>query len=455
MKSRRTMDLTTGSVMKKLVLFMLPLLATNLLQHCYQAADNAVLGQFAGKQALAAVSSTGAATNVILNMLIGLSIGANIINANLLGAKKLNELRKNLHTSIALAFTGGVILSAVGLTLSPAVLRLTGCPEEIIDLAVLYMRIIFLGTPGTMLYNFSAGILRTHGDSRTPLMIMSVCGLINVVLNLLFVLVFHMTVAGVALATIISKYVSATWALSILFNPKGIYKLHIRELKLDPKPCLNIIKVGVPCGVNSVIFSISNTVIQSSINTLGTTVIAGNSAANNVTLLTYQFPSAIYAANISFTGQCYGAGKFDRVEKLLVRSSLLAFICTGVISLVFTLFPITFLGLFSSEPEVLQAAVPKLLIVSWSYLLYGVAEAILGILRGLKRTTIPTIINICCICVMRVIWVLFIFPLARRPEILYLCYPVTYLFDVIAVFLYFVHCRKIEHNKNKMRQLVE
>lgn len=455
MKSHRSMDLTTGSVTKKLILFMLPLLATNLLQHCYQAADNAVLGQFVGKTALAAVSSTGAATNFILNMLIGLSLGANIVNANLLGAKKHSELRRSLHNSISLAAVGGLTLSVIGLLFSKPILQMIDCPENIIDLATLYMRIIFLGTPGTMLYNFSAGILRTHGDSKTPLMIMSVCGLINVVLNLVFVLVFHMTVAGVALATIISKYVSAGWALMLLFDPKGEYKLRIKELRLDARPCLNIIKVGVPCSINSMVFSLSNVVIQSSINSFGDTIIAGSAAANNVTALTYQIPAAIYSANISFTGQCYGAGKFDRVEKLAVRSCLLSFTVTALVSLVFTLFPMTFLGLFSSEQDVLLAAVPKLLIVSWSYLLYGIAEAILGILRGLKKTTIPTTINILCVCVLRVLWVMFVFPLApESPILLYLCYPATYVVDLVAVSVYFFHCRMLEHKKIQKRQAV-
>lgn len=456
MKSHRSMDLTTGSVTKKLILFMLPLLATNLLQHCYQAADNAVLGQFAGKTALAAVSSTGAATNFILNMLIGLSIGANIVNANLLGARKHTELRRSLHNSISLAAVGGITLSVIGLLFSRPILELTDCPENIIDQAVLYMRIIFLGTPATMLYNFSAGILRTHGDSKTPLLVMCVCGLINVVLNVVFVILFHMTVDGVALATIISKYVSATWALLLLFNPKGEYKLRIKELHLDAKPCLNIIKVGVPCSINSMVFSLSNVVIQSSINSFGDTIIAGSAASNNVTALTYQLPAAIYSANISFTGQCYGAGRFDRVEKLAFRSGLLAVSSTALMSLIFTLSPMTFLGLFSSEQDVLAAAVPKLLIVSWSYLLYGVAESLLGILRGLKKTTIPTAINIFCVCALRVLWVMFIFPLApESPILLYLCYPATYVVDLVAIGIYYFHCRKVEHERIRARQTAQ
>ncbi len=456
MKSHRSMDLTTGSVTKNLILFMLPLLATNLLQHCYQAADNAVLGQFAGKTALAAVSSTAAATNFILNMLIGLALGANIVNANLLGAKKHIELRRSLHNSISLAAVGGVVLSVIGFLFSRPIMELIDCPANIIDQAVLYMRIIFLGTPATMLYNFSAGILRTHGDSKTPLLIMSACGLINVVLNLVFVIVFHMTVEGVALATIISKYVSAAWALLILFDPKGEYKLRIKELRLEAKPCLNIVKVGVPCSINSMVFSLSNVVIQSSINSFGDTIIAGSAASNNVTALTYQIPAAIYSANLSFTGQCYGAGRFDRVEKLALRSSLLATGSTAVVSLVFTLFPMTFLGLFSSEQDVLVAAVPKLLIVSWSYLLYGIAEAILGILRGLKKTAVPTSINIVCVCVLRVLWVMFIFPLSpNSPILLYLCYPATYIVELIALTIYYFHCRKLEHNKTQKRTAVQ
>lgn len=453
MRSRRSMDLTTGSVTKKLVMFMLPLLATNLLQHCYQAADNAVLGQFAGKTALAAVSSTGAATNFFLNILIGLSLGANIVNANLLGARKFSELRRSLHTSVSLAVIGGIILCVVGQLISRPVLELTGCPENIIEDAVLYMRIIFAGTPGSMLYNFGAGILRTHGDSKSPLLIMSVCGLINVVLNLFFVLACKMTVAGVALATIISKYVSAFWVMIMLFKPDGEYKLSFKELNLNAKACINIVKIGVPCGINAMVFSLSNVVIQSSINTFGDTIIAGSSAANNVTALTYQFPAAIYSANISFAGQCYGAGKFERIEKLALRSCILSVVTTSILSVIFTFVPTIFLGLFSSEQDVLTAAIPKLLIVSWSYLLYGVAEALLGILRGLKRTSIPTAINIICVCVVRVLWLSFIFQLdPNNPVLLYLCYPASYIVDALAVSFYYFHIKKLEHKKMVARE---
>lgn len=454
MRSRKITDLTTGSVSKKLVMFMLPLLATNLLQHCYQAADNAVLGQFAGKVALAGVSSTGAATNFFLNILIGLSIGANIVNANLLGAKKFSELRKSLHVSITLAGVGGVLLCLIGQLISRPIMEFIDCPDNVIDYAVLYMRIIFLGTPGSMLYNFGAGVLRTHGDSKTPLMIMSICGLVNVVLNLIFVVVFTMTVDGVAYATIISKYISAAWVLVILFDPEGEYKLSIKELKLSAKPCMNIIKVGVPCGINAMVFSLSNIVIQSSVNSFGATVIAGNSVANNITALSYQFPAAIYSANISFAGQCYGADKFDRIEKLAVRSAILASTTTTLLSLLFTIAPTPFMRLFSSDADVLTAALPKLLIVSWSYLIYGVAEALLGILRGLKRTTIPTVINMVCVCGMRVFWVLFIFPLSPdQPVLLYLCYPATYIVDMVAVLIYFLHVRKIERAKRLQYQI--
>lgn len=451
MRSRKSMDLTTGSVTKKLVLFMLPLLATNLLQHCYQAADNAVLGQFAGKTALAAVSATAAATNFFLNILIGLAIGANIVNANLLGAQKFTELRRSLHTSVSLAAVGGVILGVIGQMISRPVLELTGCPENIIDDAVLYMRIIFMGTPGSMMYNFGAGILRTHGDSKTPLLIMSVSGLINVVLNLVFVLVFHMTVSGVALATIISQYASAVWVLGILFDSRGDYKLSLKELNMNAHSCINIIKVGVPCGINAMVFSLSNVVIQSSINTFGDTIIAGSSASNNVTALTYQFPAAIYSANISFAGQCYGAGKFERIEKLALRSCLLSVITTTALSVVFTIIPTVFLGLFSSEQDVLDAAVPKLLIVSWCYLLYGIAESLLGILRGLKRTTVPTAINIVCVCVLRALWVMFVFPLAPTPIVLYLCYPASCLADAIAVSIYYLRVKRQEHKRIAIR----
>ena len=408
---RHTMDLTTGSVTKKLLTFAYPLMIANLLQHLYQASDNAVVGRFVGKHALAAVGATGSATTMILNLIVGLAVGASIVNANLLGARKEKELRKSMHTILLLALFGGLLFSAIGIAVTPVMLRLMSCPETIIEDATLYMRIIFLGPPGTMLYNFVSGILRTHGDSKRPMMIMAVSGLANVIFNLVFVLVFKMTVDGVALATIISKYISAVWVLLILFDPKGDFKLSVKELKFHWREGWSVIKVGFPCGVNGLVFSISNVIVQSAVNSFGDNIIAGSTASNNITTFLYQVILAFYSASVSFTGQCYGAGKFKRIDKLLWSSIGLcsAFLC--VMSLAFTLWPTPFLSVFNEDPDVIAAGTVKLLIMSWSYVLYGMSEVVLGCLRGMRKTAWSTAINIFSICGVRLLWIWCVCPL--------------------------------------------
>lgn len=261
MSKKHSIDLTTGSVPKMLIRFTIPLIIANLLQQLYSAADSAVIGRYVGKTALAAVGATGYATGLILNLLIGLSIGASIINANLFGLKQTVALRHNMHCSLVVALICGVLISVVGIVMTPLIMTWTNCPKNVLDDAVFYMRIILSGAPGTMIYNFGAGILRTHGDSKHPMYIMAFSGLLNVILNLMFVVYFKMSVGGVALATVISKYLSAFAVLIILFNPNGEYCLTFKELRLYRKEAHQIIRVGLPCGLNSVAFSVSNTIV--------------------------------------------------------------------------------------------------------------------------------------------------------------------------------------------------
>lgn len=449
MKSRHTRDLTTGPVVKNLLAFVYPLLVANLLQHLYQATDNAVVGKCVSKQALGSVSATGSATTMVLNIIVGLAVGASIVNANLLGAKKTKELRRSMHNCILIALVGGVLMSVIGILVTRPMLRVMRCPEGLMDGAVLYMRIIFLGTPGTMLYNFGSGILRTHGDSKRPMLIMACSGLVNVVLNLLFVLCFGMTVDGVALATIISKYISAAWVLLILFNPKGDFKLSLREMKFHGQSCANIIKVGLPCGINGLVFSISNVIVQSSVNKLGADVVAASGAANNLTAFIYQILIAFYSACVSFTGQCCGASNYKRIWKLLGAS---LGICSGVIILIssaYTIWPSAFLRIFNDDPQVIKDGTVKLLIMAWSYVLYAISEIFLGCIRGLKKTTFSTAVNIFSICGVRLLWIWCVCPLdPGNAGLLYCCYPISYVFSCAALMWYFFVCmRKLEKNK--------
>lgn len=446
MNKKRILDMTNGPIAKNLLTFVFPLIITNMLQHLYSAADSAVIGRFAGKDALAAVGATYSPTSLILNLLIGLALGSSIINANLLGSKNHQGLRRNMHCSLMLALIGGLLLSTVGICISRWVLKITKCPKDILDASTLYMRIIFCGTPATMLYNFGSGILRTHGDSKRPMYIMAVSGLVNVGLNLVFVLVFKMTVDGVALATILSKYLSAGWVLFILFNPRDVYKLRFKELKLRWQESWNIVKVGVPCGLNSMVFHISNTTVQSAVNSFGATVVAGGVAANNITGLLYQVLTAFYSSCINFSGQCFGAKKYKRIDRVMLLSSGICVAFVSTASMLITLFPGIFLSIFNTDPDVIAVGSVKLIIISWSYVLYGISESVMGCLRGMRETGIPSVINIFCICLIRIFWIWFICPL--RPDslvLLYMCYPVSYVISTTSLVVYYiVHRRALD-----------
>ena len=448
MNKRHSMDFTTGSVSKKLVLFALPILASNILQQLYNAADRAVVGQFAGKTALAAVGSTGSATTMLLNIFIGLAVGANIVSSNLLGARKTEELRRNMHTSILLALFCGVMLMGIGVFVCEPLLRLMSCPDTVIDQATLYMRIYFCGVPASLMYNFGSGILRTHGDSKRPMRILALSGIVNVVLNLILVIVFHMSVAGVALATIASQYVTAVWVLLILFDPKGEYQLSVKELKLHKKELISIIRVGLPCGLNGIVYSFSNVVIQSTVNSFGDTLIAGNVAADGITGFIYQVIAATYSASVSFAGQCYGAGKIKRINRLMGTAMLLSSSVLAVLCGIMTACPRLLLSIYNSDPTVIELGIPKMLIVGWAYILYGLSDIILACLRGMRKTAIPTVFNIMCVCGVRMFWVLFVFPLSPTTTVLYLCYPVSYTFSVAALGIYyiFVYRKKVKNH---------
>lgn len=448
MIKKHSLDMTHGSVPKLLINFVFPLIITNLLQQLYTATDSAIIGQFAGKTALAAVGATGYATGLILNLLIGLSLGANIINANHLGNKEAAALRRSMHCSLLVALYGGILISIIGMLIAPFMMQWTNCPENIMDDAVLYMRIIFCGAPGTMLYNFGAGILRTHGDSKRPMYIMAICGLVNVILNLIFVIYFRMTVDGVALATIISNYLSAGAVLFILFDRKGLYHLKINELILHKKDTYEIIRIGLPCGINSIVFSVSNTVVQYGVNALGDAVVAGSAACNNITGILYQVLHAFYAACVNFSGQCYGAAKYKRIDQLAIWSSSICVSFMISASIVVTLMPQAFIRIFNTDPDVIIAGSEKLIIVCWSYVLYAVMETIMGCLRGMRQTTIPSIINMISVCFIRVMWILVIAPVFPGDRIfLFSCYPISYIVGFAAIFCFYLHTRKVQSRK--------
>lgn len=445
MASKYTMDLTKGNVTKQLFTFAIPVILSNILQHCYNIADKAVVGQFAqnGAQALAAIGATGSITALVLNMCTGLALGANVRCSNMRGAQNMSGLRKSMHTAVLLSVLLGAVLSVIGLFITEPILHLLGTPEDVFDLSVIYLRIYFAGLVFTSVYNFCANILRANGDTKRPMLILTVSGIVNVVLNVILVVCFDMSVAGVAIATVVSKMVSAIWELCILFDPKGEYKLSLKELRIHPKSLSVIVRVGVPSGINGMLFSLSNLTVQSSVNSFNNTaIIAGKAAATDVGNILYQVIHGFYAACVSFSGQCYGARNYKRIDSLVVRASISSCAMVAAGAALCTAFPSQVIGIFNSSPEVAAAGAPVLYILCWGYVLFAVSEMFMGCSRGMGNATGTMIMNIVGICLPRLIWVWWFFPLNRTIIWLYLCFPISWTVSSIMQGSYYFYLRR-------------
>lgn len=442
MSSRHSMDLTEGSVLLKLLKFVFPLILTNLLQQCYSAADVIVVGKFAGSAALAAVGSTGSITTLLLNLFNGLAVAANVICANFYGAKKREELNNCMHTSVLLAFVGGIALTAIGVLFAKPLLMMMNSPANVIDLAARYMRIYFCGVPASLVYNFGAGILRAYGDTKRPMYILSATGIVNVVLNLVLVVFFDMSVAGVAIATIVSQILSAIAIVVILFNPRGEYQMKLKLLRFHGHQLKKLVRIGIPCGFNGIVFSISNVILQSTVNTFGDIVVAGASAAGSVNNFVYVFLASFYTACVSFAGQNFGAKKYRRIDMLLARSMVACVSMIVAAATLVTAFSDFLLKLYTNDLAVVEAGRPIMEMICWSYALYAVPEVCTGCLRGIGESTAPTLLNVFCICGLRFIWIFLVFPLNPAVPMLYLCYPISYALCGAAQYIYYRRCRR-------------
>lgn len=447
-----TLDMTKGSVVKKLLLFALPILMSSLLQHLYTIADRVVVGNFAadGTTALAAVGATGHATNMLLNLFVGISLGANVVCSNLRGARNFEKMRKCMHTAVLLSVFFGVALMIIGLLLSETILTMMNTPADILPSAVTYMRIYFMGMPASLIYNFGAAILRSHGDAKRSMYILGCTGIVNVVLNLILVIIFKLDVEGVAIATIIAQYLSAVAVLWILFSPRQEYKLRLRELRIHKKLLVRMVAIGVPCGINGILQSVSNVILQSSVNEFGKYVIAGNTAATDINQFAYLVNGAFSSACVSFSGQCCGARVYKRLDKLAVTAALCNSAIVLMLAGVMTIFPRFLLGLFNPDPAVVEAGMFKLILLSWTTVFFGVSETMVGCVRGMGKSLAPTVVNIICLCGMRLAWVLFVFPhCPHDPRYLYLCYPVSWIMASVIQTGSFIRYRKQLGNNRK------
>ena len=432
------MDMCNGPLLRKILIFSIPLMLSGMLQLLFNAADIVVVGQFAGSNALAAVGSTSSLTNLIVNVFMGLSVGANVLVARFYGAGQKKELDEMIHTAITTSFICGVALVIIGMVLARPALTLMDTPSDVIDQSVLYMRIYFAGMPIMMLYNFGSAVLRAIGDTKRPLYYLLFAGVINVVLNLIFVICFHMDVAGVALATVISQAVSAFLVIRCLIMNDGDVKLDLKKLCIAPDKLLKMIQIGVPAGLQGAMFSVSNVLIQSSVNSFGSLAMAGNTAGQNIEGFVYTAMNALHQGAVSFSGQNYGAKKIKRIAKITVICEVtVAVVGILLCAVVLPLAPVL-LKLYSKDPVVIQYGVNRLVIICTTYFLCGMMDVMVGILRGMGYSIAPMIVSLTGVCAFRVIWIYTIFAKYRTLDSLYLSYPVTWATTFLIQLLIFI-----------------
>ena len=436
-------DMTHGPLLGKIVRFAIPLAISGILQLLFNAADIIVVGQFVGPQALAAVGSTSALINLIVNLFIGLSVGANVLVAQYYGASDTKALRETVHTSVLASLIFGCIVLVIGITLAAPMLELMGTPEEVLDQACLYMRIYFIGMPASMLYNFGAAILRAVGDTQRPLYFLFIAGIVNVLLNLFCVIVLHMGVEGVAIPTVISQCVSATLVLLCLVKSDAVYRVNLKELHIYKEKLLQMIKIGVPAGIQSATFSISNVLIQSTINSFGSIAMAGSTAGGNIEGFVWTAMDAFTQSTLSFTGQNYGAKKFHRITKVVWYNLGLVTVVGLVLGIGAYLVGPWVLQVYSSDPEVIAYGLERMLLVCTPYALCGVMNVLVGAMRGLGSSLTPMVVSIFGVCVLRVVWIYTVFPLDPSFAMLFLSYPVTWAVTAaIEVVCFFVIRKK-------------
>lgn len=434
---RYEMDMCNGPLFSKILMFSIPLILSGILQLLFNAADMVVAGRFAGSVALGAVGATSSLINLLINVFVGMSVGTNVLVAHYYGANRQDELEQTVHTSIALSLVSGVILGIGGYVLASPLLSLMGTPDDILPHAVLYMQIYFIGVPGMLLYNFGSAILRAVGDTKRPLYYLLFAGVLNVVLNVFFILVTGMGVEGVALATILSQFVSAGLVIRCLILEQGAYRLELRKIRMYKDKVIRIMRVGLPAGFQGAVFSISNVLIQSSVNSFGSIAVAGNTAASNLEGFVYNAMNSFHQTALSFTSQNMGAKKFDRVKKIM-------WICVGCVTVTGVVmgwaglfFADELLALYSTDAEVIAYGHIRLLYILSLYFLCGVMDVLVGSIRGMGYSIMPMVVSLIGACGLRVVWIFTIFQWSRSLETLYISYPITWTVTLLVHFVCF------------------
>ncbi|HKM42535.1 MAG TPA: MATE family efflux transporter [Limnochordia bacterium] len=406
--------------------FALPIMAMNILQLAFNAADMIVVGRFDGSLALAAVGATGSLINLIVNLFMGLSVGTAVVVAQDYGARRTESIRQSVHTSIAISLIAGVLVAIAGLVLSTPLLQMMGTPEDIIHLSSIYMRIFFLGIPASMVYNFGAAILRAVGDSKRPMYFLTVSGIINVVLNVLFVATFRMGVAGVAWATVISQYLTMVLIMTSLAKNEGPLRFNWRRLKIHREKLKEIVRIGLPAGLQSLLFSISNVLIQSSVNSFGSVMVAASAASGNVENLVGTTMNSYYNAAITYTGQSMGSEEYDRIDEIAKISTVFVFVTWIVLGGGIVLFGRLLLGLYTTDLAVIALGMVRLRIMMAVYFTGGIMNVFPGLTRAMGYSILPMLSTLVGACLLRILWLVTVFKWYPTMIVLFLAYPVTW-----------------------------
>lgn len=447
-KSKYEIDMCNGSILDKLISFSIPLMLSGILQLLFNAVDIIVVGRFTGSEALAAVGSTTALINVFVNFFIGISLGSNVLAARFYAAGKDQEMSETVHTAITLALISGVVMGIVGVVSAKGALQLMDTPDNVLNLSTLYMRIYFVGMPFFMLYNYGAAILRAVGDTKRPLMFLIVSGATNVVLNLILVIRFHMGVAGVAIATVISQGISCVLVLRCLYYSEGSYQLRFSKLGMKARYVKQIFQVGVPAGIQSTIINFSNVLLQSSVNSFGSVAMAGYTAANNILGFLYVSVNSITQACMSFTSQNYGVRKFKRMDKILMECLGLTMVVALVLGGGSYLFGSELMHIYTKSADVVACGTDIMLYTTVTYFLCGIMDLFPGALRGMGHSAVPMILSVIGTVGTRIVWIYWVFPQHRALDFLFISYPVSWILTIIMQVVCFYFVRKKVHGKD-------
>ena len=435
-----------GTIMDKLISFSIPLMLSGILQLLFNAVDIIVVGQFTGNEALAAVGSTTALINVFVNLFIGISLGASVLAARFYATGQEKEMSETVHTSITLALISGIAMGIIGVIAAKGALELMDTPDNVLNLSTLYMRIYFMGMPFFMLYNYGAAILRAVGDTKRPLLFLIISGATNVVLNLLLVIQFHLGVAGVAIATVISQCISCILVLRCLYLSDGSYQLRFNKLGMKTRYVKQIFQIGIPAGIQSTIINFSNVLLQSSVNSFGSVAMAGYTAANNILGFLYVSVNSITQACMSFTSQNYGVRKFKRMDKVLLECLGLTVIVALVLGGGSYLFGAELMHIYTKSSKVIECGVDIMLYTTVTYFLCGIMDLLPGALRGMGHSTVPMILSVIGTVGTRIVWIYVIFPCHRSLDFLFISYPVSWLLTIVMQVICFYFVRKKVHN---------